>query len=102
MHSRPYGYWKDSKNVKREILTWVKKYGTPGTMPKYSELCKTGNACLARTITKLGGPQKVADMLNLKVQRRARGYWDNGQLEREMIQYLVKVCGNLFCLKLMG
>lgn len=100
VHKKPYGYWKNSKNVKRELLEWVKKYGTPGKMPKYAELCNTGHAKLAYTISKLGGPQKVADLLNLKMQRRARGYWDNGQLEKEMKEYLVKVGTICFLLNL--
>ena len=62
---RPYRYWEDFSNLEREILEYISSHGTPGVMPKLSELEAAGLGNLLRPIRDYGGVVAVADRLQL-------------------------------------
>ena len=62
---RPRGYWEDFSNLEREILEYIQNHGTPGVIPKLSELEAAGLGNLLRPIRDYGGVVAVADRLKL-------------------------------------
>jgi len=65
-HQKPFGYWNDFVNVKRELFAFISEHGTTGVMPTQNELQKAGHRVLALAINKHGGLMVVAKRLGLK------------------------------------
>jgi hypothetical protein len=70
---RPKGYWRDFRNVAREIRAFVATRGTPGVMPTAAELRNAGQAGLSAAIYEYHGDfHTVARRLNLATRRRRK------------------------------
>jgi len=84
---KPPGYWHDSANLEREILSFIAQHGQAGIMPTVSDLKQHGYIALVRAISDHGGFLKIAKSLGLQVQdkRKPPSYWnDFAKLEREL------------------
>ncbi len=71
------GYWSNSDNLKRELLSFIENNGMSGVMPTRDQLVKTGYGALAAGIAKQGGHQKIAEQLRLSLGRKHPNYWDD-------------------------
>ncbi|GMH45637.1 hypothetical protein BSKO_13594 [Bryopsis sp. KO-2023] len=87
LRTKKYGYWSNMENVKKELHKWMEKHGKEGQMPKYGELCETGDKNLARVISKHGGSQEFIESMGLEIQKGGKGCWANGRLQSEMHKY---------------
>jgi septum formation topological specificity factor MinE len=90
-HKR-HGYWEDFTNIKREVLAFIKEYGTSGMMPTQSELKKGGRSDLASAIQKRhSGYQSVAEQMGLTYAKKRNGYWnDFANVERELLSFIAE------------
>ena len=61
----PDHYWKDFEVVEREVLLWIEQHGTPGTMPTDAQLKASGQAAIAKGISKYHGYKAVVAALGL-------------------------------------
>lgn len=88
---KPAGFWDDLGNLDREVLEYVEEHGTPGIMPKHSELRRAGRFDLAVAITKHGGLRATAERLGLGLghTQQPTGYWkDFGNVARELLAFI--------------
>lgn len=84
----PYNYWKDLKNVKRELLPLVKKYGR---IPFDRELRKERKAPLIHGVYKYHGSfYEVAQKLHLKCMHKPKGFYTRENAIKEYKQLCVK------------
>jgi len=73
---KPEGYWKDFKNLEREILALNVFRGQIGIMPKAAELKQLGRCDLMKAIsTHHGGYQSVAERMKLDYRKKRHRYW---------------------------
>ncbi|MBD1926932.1 hypothetical protein H6F74_11825 [Trichocoleus sp. FACHB-90] len=89
--AKPFGYWDDFANVKREIVTFTQNVGTLGVMPTKQELTNAGRSDLASVIHKHGGYLEVAKRLglNLCYRRKLVGYWEDfSNMECEIFSFI--------------
>lgn len=89
---KPKGYWKDFRNVEREILAFIAEQGTPGTIPTATELRHAGHGSLASAICEYHGDfHEVAQRLGLSSRYRPKGYWrDFGNVRRAVLAFVTQ------------
>lgn len=87
---KPEGYWKDFKNLEREILALNVFRGQIGIMPKAAELKQLGRGDLMKAIsTHHGGYQSVAERMKLDYRKKRHRYWyDFANLETELKAFI--------------
>jgi hypothetical protein len=86
--TKPKGYWEDFANVERELRMFIASHDREGIMPLKDELADAGLGTLAQVISeRFGGYHTVAKRLDLWVQTKPKGYWDN--LENVRTEILV-------------
>ncbi|OHB73459.1 MAG: hypothetical protein A2V70_06825 [Planctomycetes bacterium RBG_13_63_9] len=92
MTHKPKGYWKDFRNLKREILAFVSESAEPGRMPTMRELKHAGHASLVSAIHQYHGSLfEVAQRLDLSVPQRPIGYWkDFGNVRQELLAFVAE------------
>src|SRR5258708_996796 len=82
---KPRSFWTDINNVKGEIDSFTREFGTLGEMPKEDELKAQGFGSLANAIHQRGGFKKFAADHGYETKRKANGYWDEfATVEREL------------------
>ena len=75
---KPDGYWNDAEAIERELLEFVRDYGTQDRMPTQASLMKAGRADLAIAITRHGGGwSKVAKELGLELTEMPKDFWND-------------------------
>ena len=72
---RPNGYWT-FVHVQEEIAAFNATLGTPGIMPRATQLEQAGLSGLLRGIRLHGGIFAVAERLGLQVSTKPKGWWD--------------------------
>lgn len=73
---KPQGYWKDVKNLYRELMAFRTTHGGDAKyLPKASELLQARRFDLYRAVQRQGGFAVCAHRLGLCSARRPRGYW---------------------------
>jgi len=76
--SLPDRYWDDEQTITRELLEFVRDYGTPGRMPTQAALGKAGRNDLAIAISRYGGGwTKTAGLLGLELSQMPKDHWTN-------------------------
>lgn len=87
--THPGGYWKDIKNVKKEVKNIIKKFGY---LPHSDELRTKGYSSLVNAATKYhGGFIKIKNLLGYKT-RRPKNYLKNFEnVKREIIKIRKKI-----------
>lgn len=85
-----YGYWKDFKNVKKELLPICKKLGK---FPTLAYLRRIGKGGLAKAIPQHGGVHEVARRLGYEVDYAEYGYWKDFDNVREELLPICKKLG---------
>jgi hypothetical protein len=84
----PTNYWKDLKNVERELLPLVKKYGR---IPFDRELRKEKKSPLIHGVYKYHGSfYEVAKKLNLKIRYKPKGFYTEENAVNEYKQLCIK------------
>jgi hypothetical protein len=84
----PCHYWKDLKNVKKELLPLVKRYGR---IPFDRELRKERKTSLIHGVYKYHGTfYEVAQKLNLKIMHKPKGFYTRENAIKEYRQLCVE------------
>ena len=72
---KPSGYWKQIKNIKKELLLAAEQLGDTTRMPSEKQLRKIGQSSLALAITFNGGFPRFAQLVGLVPRRVSNGYY---------------------------
>lgn len=94
--SAHWGYWRDARNVRRELEHWLQVHplAAPELLPSQSQLRRTGSSSLAFAVTQHGGYAKLlaerSAQHTFKIgQRQAIGHWQDFEtLRRELQPFL--------------
>jgi transposase len=78
---KPFGYWEDFENLKRELENVIEELGR---FPSQAELNRMGRSSIYYAICKHGGAQRVAERLGYKLGYRPPGYWTLENLKKEL------------------
>ncbi|XP_077248836.1 polyketide cyclase/dehydrase/lipid transporter isoform X2 [Tasmannia lanceolata] len=85
------GLQRDIEVLKAELLRFISKYGQEGFMPMRKQLRLHGRVDIEKAITRMGGFQQIASLMNLSLaykHRKPKGYWDNLEnLEDEISRF---------------
>lgn len=86
---RPRGYWRDWKNIKKELLPICKKLGR---FPSPKELILLGKRDLISAFRNFGYIKGVAEKIGYKSQNKPKGYWNHwGNLKKELLPICKKL-----------
>lgn len=93
---KPSGYWKDSKNIKKELKYIEKELKIiidklDGKTPSAGYLEKAEGDLLNK-IRKIGKYNQVVEMLEFKVNKKSNEYWNNeDNIKKELLPYCKKL-----------
>ncbi|KAL5754182.1 hypothetical protein ACOSP7_022402 [Xanthoceras sorbifolium] len=74
------GLQRDIEVLKAELLKFISEHGQEGFMPMRKQLRLHGRVDIEKAITRMGGFQRMASLMNLSLaykHRKPKGYWDN-------------------------
>ena len=87
---RPKGYWKDWKNLKKELRNIIRRIGHFPSQKELSRLDLTG---ISRAVNIHGGFPIVSEKMGYRVIKRTNGYWQDFSNVRKELEKIIEDVG---------
>jgi len=89
--NKPHGYWKDEKNIKKELEEIIEEFG--GRFPSNKEIKRRNSTLLVAINRELGGIRKVRSEYGAKNKRRVDNYWKDIENVKKELQPIIDELG---------